>query len=150
MAEKQSDTYSLRVSPVKVEFLKQLAAKYPTKDDFVDDILVKLNCDESAKDTEILQLKQQVEDLQVSLNIANQQDVSDCVIVPVTPFERKCFQYLLERERRYLGVGEELNEGHVIRYILEEFFVKGNKLSLKSIPDSKLEEFKKELECLEN
>jgi len=37
MEEKKSDTYSLRVSPVKVEYLKQLAAKYESKEAFVED-----------------------------------------------------------------------------------------------------------------
>lgn len=149
MEGEQTGTYSLRVSAVKVDYLKRLAEKYPTKDAFVEDILVKLNTDDSAKDAEIQQLKQQIEDLQVSLNVASQ-DLSDCVIVYVTPMQRKCLNYLLERERKYLGVGDELNEAIVYNYILDEILIKGNKFAIKSIPDSKLEQFKKELECLEN
>lgn len=144
MEKKQSDTYSLRVSPVKVDFLKRLAEKYPTKDDFAEDIIVKLSSNDSAKDTEIADLKKQIEELQVSLNVSNQ-DLSDCVIVPVTPMQRKCLNYLLERERKYLGMGDELNEGIVYNYILDEILIKGNKFSIKSIPDSKLEQFKNEI-----
>jgi hypothetical protein len=140
----------MRVNPVKVDYLKRLAEKYPTKDDFAEDIIVKLSRDDSAKDTEIADLKQQVEELQVSLNAANQNNFSDFILIPRDPMRDKCLNYLLERERKYLGKGEELNEGVVYNYILDEILIKGNKFSIKSISDSKLEQFKKELECSEN
>ena len=154
--EKKSDTYSLRVSPVKVEYLKRLAAKYESKEAFVEDILVKLNCKETDKDVEIQQLNKRIEGLEEALDVAHQANSDfqktfcDNILIPKDTFREKCLNYLLERERKYLGVGEELNEGVVYNYILDEILIKGNKFSIKSIPDSKLEQFKKELECLEN
>jgi len=142
---KKTDTYSLRVTPELVESLKETAAKYPSKIDFANDIIVRLNADaadDSEKDNIIQSLTQQIEALE---NRVNQQN-SDYLLVPVTPFRRKCLNYLLERERKYLGVGEELNEATVYNYILDEILIKGNKFSIKSIPDSKIEQFKSEVD----
>ena len=141
---KKSDTYSLRVTPEIVEALKAVAAKYSNKIDFANDIISRLSVDETEKDNQIAFLKNRVEELNDNANALA--DLSkDNVVVPVTPFQRKCLNYLLERERKHLGVGEELNEAIVYNYILDEILIEGNKFSIKSIPDRIIYEFKKEL-----
>jgi hypothetical protein len=68
------------------------------------------------------------------------------VIVPVTPFRRKCLNYIIERERKYLDAGNELNEATVYNYILDVILIDGDKFSIKSIPDRVIEQFKQETE----
>jgi len=136
----------MRVTPDLLDELKDLAAKYPSKIEFAQDIIARLNSDNTENENEITFLRQQIEDLKAH-NAINPLDVLSIgnVIVPVTPFRRKCLNYLLDRERKYLGVGEELNEATVYNYILDEILIEGNKFSIKSIPDRVINQFREEL-----
>ena len=150
-AEKRPDTYSMRVTPDLIDELKELAARYPSKIDFANDIIARLNDNDNEKDNKIRFLEGQVEHLKSQISTNPMAEISkDNVIVPVTPFRRKCLNYILERERKYLGAGSELNEATVYNYILDEILIEGNKFSIKSIPDSKIDQFKEETQCLEN
>ena len=69
----------------------------------------------------------------------------DNIIVSTTPYYRKCWNYLVERERKHLGVGEELTKATFINYIMGVVFIEGNKFSINSIPDRVLNKFKEDI-----
>ena len=53
----------------------------------------------------------------------------DNIIVPTTPYYRKCWNYLVERERKHLGVGKELTEATFIKLIAKFGVQKDENLS---------------------
>lgn len=78
-------------------------------------------------------------------NQALDQERNGCMLVPVQPLDRMCLQFLADREnrqRRRTDITPEV----FFMYAVREMLIKGNKFSINSVPDSKIAEFKKQLD----
>lgn len=66
------------------------------------------------------------------------------ILVPISPLERKCLEYLTERERKERR-RNDITPPVFFMYCLSEMLIKGNKFSIKCVPDSVISKFEKEL-----
>ena len=145
---KQSETYSMRCGVEFSKRLRELSKKYGSKQDFakaIIDGLSNVNVDNSVlqeKDNEIQSLTERIATLENANNIDVNKLFNGFVLVPCDIEEWECLTYLMERERENLGF-YKIYPGLVYQYMLREYFVKGNSLSLKSIPDSVLKQIVK-------
>ena len=145
---KQSETYSMRCGVEFSERLRELSKEYGSKQDFakaIIDGLSNVNVDNSVlqeKDNEIQLLTERIATLENANDIDVNKLFNGFVLVPCDVEEWECLKYLMEREREDLGT-DEIYPGMVYQYMLQEYFINGNSLSLKSIPDSVLRKIEK-------
>ncbi|MCQ2272532.1 MAG: hypothetical protein MJZ72_07085 [Bacteroidales bacterium] len=66
------------------------------------------------------------------------------ILVPISPLERKCLEYLTERERKNRR-RTDITPPVFFMYVLSEMLIKGNKFSINCVPDSVIAKFEKEL-----
>ena len=68
-------------------------------------------------------------------------DDSDCLKIPLNSYQRSLLEYVAHREST-----EDvcITLENVLMYMFDEMFVKGNKFSIDSIPDSVIRKYKKE------
>ena len=66
------------------------------------------------------------------------------ILVPVTPLEILCLEYLAERENKHYN-RKDITPSTFFIYAVREMLIKGNKFSVDSVPDSVIEKFKKQL-----
>lgn len=66
------------------------------------------------------------------------------ILVPISPLERKCLEYLTERERKNRR-RTDITPPVFFMYVLSEMLIKGNKFSIDCVPDSVIAKFEKEL-----
>ena len=66
------------------------------------------------------------------------------VLVPVTPLQMRCLQYLAERENRHYN-RKDITPETFFMYAVQVMLIEGNKFSVDSVPDKEIARFKKEL-----
>lgn len=102
----------------------------------------------SALNAKIAELRDQadksVHDLNESYTSQQASMMKDHILVPISPLERKCLEYLTEREKKERK-RTDITPEVFFMYTLSEMLIKGNKFSIKCVPDSVIEKFKKEL-----
>ena len=109
----------------------------------------------SEKDSEIAALnakieeltergEQSVKDLNESYTSKHETMMKDHILVPISPLERKCLEYLTEREKKERKRNDITPEVFFM-YVLSEMLIKGNKFSIKCVPDSVIDKIKKEM-----
>lgn len=90
------------------------------------------------------QSDQSIKDLNESYTNKHKTMMKDHILVPISPLERKCLEYLTEREKKERKRNDITPEVFFI-YVLSEMLIKGNKFKIKCVPDFMIERFKKEL-----
>ena len=102
----------------------------------------------SALNAKIAELRDQadksVQDLNESYTSKQASMMKDHILVPISPLERKCLEYLTDREKKERK-RTDITPEVFFMYTLSEMLIKGNKFSIKCVPDSVIEKFKKEL-----
>lgn len=88
--------------------------------------------------------EQSVKDLNESYTSKHETMMKDHILVPISPLERKCLEYLTEREKKERKRNDITPEVFFM-YVLSEMLIKGNKFSIKCVPDSVIDKIKKEL-----
>lgn len=88
--------------------------------------------------------KQTIDDLNSNFENSKQNLLKDHIMVPISQLERKCLQYLTARENKERKRNDITPEVFFM-YCLSEMLIKGNKFSIKCVPDNVIEQFKKEL-----
>lgn len=83
------------------------------------------------------------------LNSLNEYDtlktsIKGCISVPVDELDLKCLKYMAERECR-LRKRDDITPAVFFQYAIREIFIKGNKFSIDSVPDSVIAKFKNEI-----
>ena len=66
------------------------------------------------------------------------------VLVPVSPLQMRCLQYLAERENKHYN-RKDITPETFFMYAVQVMLIEGNKFSVDSVPDKEIEKFKKEL-----
>ena len=147
-AVKLSDTYSMRCGVEYTDVLRDLSKNYSNKQEFakaIIDSLNNVNVDDTVlreKDAEIQALNERIKTLENANNLDVNKLFNGYVLVPCDIEEWECLKYLMEREREDLGT-DEIYPGMVYQYMLQEYFINGNSLSLQSIPDRILRQIEK-------
>lgn len=90
------------------------------------------------------QADKSVQDLNESYTSQQASMMKDHILVPISPLERKCLEYLTDREKKERK-RTDITPEVFFMYTLSEMLIKGNKFSIKCVPDSVIEKFKKEL-----
>lgn len=102
----------------------------------------------AALNAKIAELRDQadksVQDLNDSYTRQQASMMKDHILVPISPLERKCLEYLTDREKKERK-RTDITPEVLFMYTLSEMLIKGNKFSIKCVPDSVIEKFKKEL-----
>ncbi len=66
------------------------------------------------------------------------------ILVPVTPLDEKCLQYLAERENKHYN-RKDITPATFFMYAVREMLIKGNKFAIDCVPDRIVEQYRKEL-----
>lgn len=111
----------------------------------------KENCDaqvkeiDRLKDVNVHQAKM-IEELNGSVNSMkdNIKQTEGHILVPVTPLDEKCLQYLAERENKHYN-RKDITPAKFFMYAVKEMLIKGNKFSIDCVPDRVVDQFRKEL-----
>ena len=131
----------LRASNEAVDGLRNSLDAALKQVDEKDKVIESLN----AKITELRdQADKSVQDLNESYTSKQASMMKDHILVPISPIERKCLEYLTEREKKERK-RTDITPEVFFMYTLSEMLIKGNKFSIKCVPDSVIEKFKKEL-----
>ena len=94
-----------------------------------------------------------IEDLQRELSDNRQaidnydtlrKETQGCMSVPVSEMDRKCLQYLAERECRERK-RTDITPPVFFQYAIREIFIKGNRFSIPSVPNHILRKFEEEI-----
>lgn len=101
-----------------------------------------LNSKFNALETESAQA---IEDLNSGFASKNASMMKDHILVPISPLERKCLEYLTEREKKERKRNDITPEVFFM-YCLSEMLIKGNKFSIKCVPDSVIAKLQKEVD----
>lgn len=88
---------------------------------------------------------QAIEDLNSGFASKNASMMKDHILVPISPLERKCLEYLTEREKKERKRNDITPEVFFM-YCLSEMLIKGNKFSIKCVPDSVIAKLQKEVD----
>lgn len=109
------------------------------------------NCDAQAQEIDRLkninvQQAHMIEDLnaKVAGMEANVKETAGHILVPVTPLDVKCLQYLADRENKHYN-RKDITPATFFMYAVKEMLIKGNKFSIDSVPDRVVDQFRKEL-----
>lgn len=70
--------------------------------------------------------------------------IEGCINVPVDEMDLKCLKYLAERENR-IRKRNDITPAVFFQFAIREIFIKGNKFSIDSVPDSVISKFEKEI-----
>ena len=70
--------------------------------------------------------------------------LKDHVLVPVTPLDRKCLEWMAERENKERK-RNDIKPENFFMYALKEMLIKGNKFSIDCVPDKVIRKFEQEL-----
>ena len=70
--------------------------------------------------------------------------IDGCINVPVDAMDLKCLAYLAERENR-IRKRNDITPAVFFQFAIREIFIKGNKFSIDSVPDSVIAKFEKEI-----
>lgn len=148
--KKKSDTYSLRCGSEYAELLREASKNYANKTEFAKAIINGLNNSNDSVSNEneakIQRLNERISELENQQTHYSEHAVFDGhILVPCDKFELRCLEYLMAREREYLG-NENITPGHVYQYVLRSWFIKGSRMSLDSIPNSQLTKIRERLE----
>lgn len=73
-----------------------------------------------------------------------ERDEEGVIRVPVTPLDRACLQWMADRENRDRR-RSDITPATFFMYAVREMLIKGNKFSIKCVPDSIVDKLKKEL-----
>ena len=66
------------------------------------------------------------------------------ILVPVTPLDEKCLQYLAERENKHYN-RKDITPATFFMYAVREMLIKGNKFAIDCVPDRIVDRYRKEL-----
>lgn len=66
------------------------------------------------------------------------------VLVPVSPLQMRCLQYLADRENKHYN-RKDITPETFFMYAVQVMLIEGNKFSVDSVPDKEIAKFKKEL-----
>lgn len=66
------------------------------------------------------------------------------VLVPVSPLQMRCLQYLADRENKHYN-RKDITPETFFMYAVQVMLIEGNKFSVDSVPDKEILRFKKEL-----
>ena len=66
------------------------------------------------------------------------------ILVPVTPLQQKCLEYMAERECRHYN-RKDITPEKFFMYAVQKMLIEGNKFSVDSVPDSVIAKFEKQL-----
>lgn len=66
------------------------------------------------------------------------------ILVPVDDLDMRCLDYLANRENKKRH-REDITPAVFFQYCIRELLIKGNKFAIDSVPDSVIEQFKKEI-----
>lgn len=81
---------------------------------------------------------------QVESMKANIKQTAGHILVPVTPLDVMCLQYLADRENKHYN-RKDITPATFFIYAVREMLIKGNKFAIGSVPDSVIDKFNKQL-----
>jgi hypothetical protein len=110
-------TYSFRVSPEQKEILQNLQRDFASQGDFVTHVL---NCLQGG----------------IPQPVAEESDVLN---IKLSEYQRNLLMYVAERESTE---DVEVFSSDVLLYVFDEMLVKGNKFSIRTIPDKVINQYK--------
>lgn len=136
-----------------VDGLKEANRKIEELEQSVENYKRQLSDSESEKEEmrlRIGELQQQLDDNGIERDRLTEELQSrkaaaeDHILVPISPLERKCLEYMAERERKDRK-RDDITPEVFFMYCVREMLIKGNKFSIKCVPDSVIAKFEKEL-----
>lgn len=147
----------------KVKQLKELESKLDSKGKEIEDLKKELSLHESMiedKNNLIASLNKKLEDqdnnhkaaideLNAGYTSKREKTLKDHILVPVTPLDRMCLEWMTERERKERK-RNDISIEHFFMYVVREMLIEGNKWSFPCVPDSKIREFEKIIKEKEN
>lgn len=94
----------------------------------------------------IEQLQRELSDNRKSIDDYDtlKKETQGCMSVPVSEMDRKCLQYLAERECRERK-RTDITPPIFFQYAIREIFIKGNRFSIPSVPNHVIAKFEKEI-----
>lgn len=147
----------------KEKQLKELGSKLDANAKEIEDLKKELSLRESMIDDKnnlIASLNKKLEDqdnnhhaaieqLNAGYTSRREQTLKDHILVPVTPLDRKCLEWMTDRERKERK-RQDISVEHFFMYALKEMLIKGNKFSIDCVPDKVIKQFEQEIKGKEN
>ena len=93
--------------------------------------------------------KAAIDELNAGYTSKREKTLKDHILVPVTPLDRMCLEWMTERERKERK-RNDISIEHFFMYVVREMLIEGNKWSFPCVPDSKIREFEKIIKEKEN
>lgn len=93
--------------------------------------------------------KAAIDELNAGYTSKREKTLKDHILVPVTPLDRMCLEWLAERERNERK-RDDITVEIFFMYVVKEMLIKGNKWSVDCVPDRVIRQFKQELKLKDN
>lgn len=108
----------------------------------IDTLYQKLSDQESSH-------KSAIDELNAGYTSNREKTLKDHLLVPVSQLDRKCLEWLAERERNERK-RDDITVEIFFMYVVKEMLIKGNKWSVDCVPDRVIRQFKEELKLKDN
>ena len=93
--------------------------------------------------------KAAIDELNAGYTSKREKTLKDHILVPVTPLDRMCLEWMTDRERNERK-RNDISIEHFFMYVVREMLIEGNKWSIPCVPDYKIREFEKIIKEKEN
>lgn len=90
-----------------------------------------------------------IEELNAGYTSKREKALKDHILVPVTPLDRKCLEWMTDRERKERK-RNDITVENFFMYVVKEMLIKGNKWSVDCVPDKVIRQFEQELKGKDN